>query len=655
MISHLYPASILLLGSSAALAAGTGLQGQYFDNIDFTALKTTRTDANINFSFPSTTNGGKPSGTAISNGDTFSIRWTGVIRPTVGGSYIFYTKSDDGVRLYVNNKLVINNWTNHAVVENKSSAIALTANQDVAIKLEYYDNAASGSVSLSWSGPSNAKQIIPSSVLYPSGNVGTQPTPRPSSTPAPTPASTPAPTAGPVSASLGLHYNKEVLAIWKSRIAAGPYNKKGNGFTNSPGDWERILANAQSFLSNPDAQLWKPTATLGAVAPTQAGIKARDAAFVYLLTGDARMGNAARDFLLKQIDVPHADIGDWTEQALAKFRDSNNPTYIKVQDYLGETGWFESEWLTRMLFLYDYTKDLFTSAQKTDLNNFFRRAGWTHAHHVDGYVAKHFPNRLKGDYNTRVGHASSGALRGEYTHADEKGVMRNNMSRLSSVFNNRRASEFMTFAMVGFFLNDAELQRHAKIYAKEWIIYSMYADGAVGEFQRNGDYGHNQEGLVYNSINAQAYAMVADQFARRGDFELFNFVTSSGLHGTQGGSKGLKMNIELYYKLITGATKWSWPKKAGACQVLNLVNECGTSRVVYVQDLYFAPLANQYYKSQYIRDGYKRLLANSIKYPSTGIAFGPMGAPYGGVGAVFPGVLFMFGDMEGKAAIYPGK
>lgn len=151
---------------------GTGLTGQYYDNMDFTTLKLTRTDATINFDWGS----GSPN-SAI-GADTFSVRWTGQVQPRYSQTYTFYTNSDDGVRLWVNGQQIINNWTDHAPTEN-SGAIALTAGQKYNITLEYYENGGGAAIRLYWSSPSQAKEIIPQSQLYPSG--GTSPTPTPSS------------------------------------------------------------------------------------------------------------------------------------------------------------------------------------------------------------------------------------------------------------------------------------------------------------------------------------------------------------------------------------------------------------------------------------------------------------------------------------------
>ena len=136
-----------------------GLQGQYYDNSNFTNLKLTRTDSTINF------NWGAGSPNAAIGTDTFSVRWTGQVQTPTSGVYTFFTQSDDGIRLWVNGQQIINNWTNHSVTENKGT-ITLAAGQKYDIKLEYYDNTGSAVAKLLWSGPSVTKQIIPQSQLF---------------------------------------------------------------------------------------------------------------------------------------------------------------------------------------------------------------------------------------------------------------------------------------------------------------------------------------------------------------------------------------------------------------------------------------------------------------------------------------------------------
>ncbi len=148
--------------ASAATSAPppTGLQGDYFDNMDFTAYTLSRLDTTVNFNWGT----GSPDPTI--GPDTFSVRWTGQVQPQYSQTYTFYTTSDDGIRLWVNGQNIINNWTDHGATEN-SGTIALVANQKYDIVLEYYENGGSAVAQLSWSSSSQAKQIIPSNRLFP--------------------------------------------------------------------------------------------------------------------------------------------------------------------------------------------------------------------------------------------------------------------------------------------------------------------------------------------------------------------------------------------------------------------------------------------------------------------------------------------------------
>jgi hypothetical protein len=145
----------VLLGTATVT---NGLKGQYYDNKDFTALKVTRTDGTVNFDWGT---GSPASGVGA---DTFSVRWTGQVQAPTSGTYTFTTASDDGVRLWVNGQLLVNNWTNHAATEN-SGTIVLTGGQKYSIKMEYYENGAVAK--LLWSGPGISKQAVPKSRLFP--------------------------------------------------------------------------------------------------------------------------------------------------------------------------------------------------------------------------------------------------------------------------------------------------------------------------------------------------------------------------------------------------------------------------------------------------------------------------------------------------------
>lgn len=138
---------------------GTGLAGTYFNNINFTSQKLSRIDATVNFDWGT----GAPASQI--DADTFSVRWSGQVEPRYSENYTFYTTADDGVRLWINNVLLIDDWNEHSATE-RSGAVTLTAGKKYNIKLEYFDNQQDASVKLMWSSPSQGKEIIPASQLY---------------------------------------------------------------------------------------------------------------------------------------------------------------------------------------------------------------------------------------------------------------------------------------------------------------------------------------------------------------------------------------------------------------------------------------------------------------------------------------------------------
>jgi len=82
----------------------------------------------------------------------------------VTGTHTFYTQSDDGVRLWINGVLLIDNWTDHPPTEN-SNTLFLTAGQAYDIKMEFYENIGGALAQLRWSAPGLAKEVVPASQL----------------------------------------------------------------------------------------------------------------------------------------------------------------------------------------------------------------------------------------------------------------------------------------------------------------------------------------------------------------------------------------------------------------------------------------------------------------------------------------------------------
>lgn len=127
----------------------SGVIGQYFNNTSLSGTAVgSRIDGPVNFDWV----GGSP-GVAGVNADQFSVRWDGLLRITQSGNYRFQTASDDGVRLWVNDVLVINNWTDHSNTTDTSADVALVAGQTYSIRLEFYENGGQALIRLRWLTP----------------------------------------------------------------------------------------------------------------------------------------------------------------------------------------------------------------------------------------------------------------------------------------------------------------------------------------------------------------------------------------------------------------------------------------------------------------------------------------------------------------------
>ncbi|HHV30531.1 MAG TPA: anti-sigma factor domain-containing protein [Clostridium sp.] len=146
---------------TAKNGTGSGLRGEYYSNMDLTLFQFARIDPCINFDWGE----GTPDQSIAK--DTYSVRWIGKIEPRYSETYTFYTSTDDGVRLWVNGVLLIDQWKSQSATEH-SGQITLEAGRKYDIKMEYYQHVRDASAKLMWSSMSQEKEIIPSSQLYPS-------------------------------------------------------------------------------------------------------------------------------------------------------------------------------------------------------------------------------------------------------------------------------------------------------------------------------------------------------------------------------------------------------------------------------------------------------------------------------------------------------
>jgi peptidoglycan-binding protein ArfA len=135
----------LFFGQKNAFAQA-GLIGEYYDGENFNTKIMTRTDAKIDF------NWGFDAPNRGMNSEHFSIRWHGKLLAPVSGEYLFQAKVDDGLRLWLDDKRVIDAWGLNDAVQYKGT-IYLEAGKKYDIKVEYYNGMLNSMIQLFWKRP----------------------------------------------------------------------------------------------------------------------------------------------------------------------------------------------------------------------------------------------------------------------------------------------------------------------------------------------------------------------------------------------------------------------------------------------------------------------------------------------------------------------
>ena len=121
-----------------------GLKGEYFKNKDLSGRPSlVRIDNKIDFTWAM----GSPDPTIPS--DEFSARWTGKLVPAVSGIYSLGFSSDDGVRLWIDGKLIIDSWFDRGATLDVVS-MTLEAEREYGLRIEYYENQGWAYASLVW-------------------------------------------------------------------------------------------------------------------------------------------------------------------------------------------------------------------------------------------------------------------------------------------------------------------------------------------------------------------------------------------------------------------------------------------------------------------------------------------------------------------------
>ncbi|UFH53110.1 PA14 domain-containing protein [Spirosoma sp. KNUC1025] len=201
-----------------------GLTGYYFNGSDVNnlLLKSSRVDAQLNFSWGSAV----PAGSGLSDAASYSVRWKGFLQASYSEAYTLSVQTDRGVRLWVDDSLVIDQWANRSLGE-ASGVVNLKAGQYVALRLE---SQGGSRLVFNWSSAHQPKGVVPASALFPNTD--------------------PEETTAKDLLS-GLSFNKVLgdgLYGWKREPAVEDY-------TDANKDWWQVVSGRKSYRKQ-SADLW---------------------------------------------------------------------------------------------------------------------------------------------------------------------------------------------------------------------------------------------------------------------------------------------------------------------------------------------------------------------------------------------------------------
>lgn len=151
--------------SSVPVGTGTGLTATYNNrNTSNGAVilpsLISRTEATINI-----TSGGI-TGVPGLTPNSFYALWEGTVIPRYSTTYQFRSTHDDGARVIVNDKLLVNDYTS-GTSRSSAGSIDLAAGVEYPIRVEYFNGAGSGAMKLEWSSSFFAWQIVEKEQLKP--------------------------------------------------------------------------------------------------------------------------------------------------------------------------------------------------------------------------------------------------------------------------------------------------------------------------------------------------------------------------------------------------------------------------------------------------------------------------------------------------------
>lgn len=158
--SFVFLLSSLALGAPAKASAqatvGDGLRGDYYDGLNFEHLIETRRDPLIDFFW----HGEKPASGVPA--EQFTVRWTGWLVPPVTGHYVLHLSVDDGARLWLDGKPLLDEWRGQPL-SYFDVPLDLVGGRPYRLRLDYCQYSLDATARLFWERPRQPEPLRTSS------------------------------------------------------------------------------------------------------------------------------------------------------------------------------------------------------------------------------------------------------------------------------------------------------------------------------------------------------------------------------------------------------------------------------------------------------------------------------------------------------------
>lgn len=360
---------------------------------------------------------------------------------------------------------------------------------------------------------------------------------------------------------LGLTFTDQELDLWYQRSVSGPFKVAGDFSANSPGDWQRITNNKNSWEANKAADRYNkvfrgslttnvPQDQGGQYDPANTSEKIRDAAFYYAIQARAPGGGnagvraaaaAGKRAVIVEILKGYVNI---------KYKYGNDS--IRAFDWLGTPKRWQlggmadvnpsfviPEWLTRLIFAWDFAKDQATDGEKATFNEWIRGSVVVVGSWLDKGLNTHFSSRtgtigsypIKPEYNIAALTNGQDRIHKDYKIANKIAAYRNNRRRAMAAYR----------GIAGFHLGDKTLIDQSYRDWQEFLAYGFYPDLSYVDFQRSHDkdsHGTLKPSQGYSYSIQVPWIVLADIAARAGDTRFYEASTALGTTTAQAGSNG---------------------------------------------------------------------------------------------------------------------